>query len=143
MSRQDIKGEMKQSEGDPQIRRRLRQIRRERAQKRTMQAVPEASLVITNPTHFAVALKYDLDTMTAPAVLAKGADYMAFHIHESAQEHGIPVMENPPLARALHATVEVGDEIPTEHYKAVAEVIYYVLRLKGKLPGQNLAQARR
>jgi flagellar biosynthesis protein FlhB len=143
MSRQDIKDEMKQSEGDPQIRGKLRQIRRERAQKRMMQAVPEASVVVTNPTHFAVALKYDLDTMTAPAVLAKGADHMALRIREIAKEHGIPIMENPPLARALHATVEVGDEIPTEHYKAVAEVISYVLRLKGKLPGQNRAQARR
>jgi len=143
MSRQDIKDEMKQSEGDPQIRGKLRQIRRERAQKRMMQAVPEASVIVTNPTHFAVALKYDLDTMAAPAVLAKGADHMALRIREIAKEHGIPIMENPPLARALHATVEVGDEIPTEHYKAVAEVISYVLRLKGKLPGQNRAQARR
>jgi flagellar biosynthetic protein FlhB len=84
-----------------------------------------------------------LDTMAAPAVLAKGADHMALRIREIAKEHGIPIMENPPLARALHATVEVGDEIPTEHYKAVAEVISYVLRLKGKLPGQNRAQARR
>ncbi|NKB20091.1 MAG: flagellar biosynthesis protein FlhB [Alphaproteobacteria bacterium] len=139
MSRQDIKDEMKQSEGDPQIRGRLRQIRRERAQQRMMQSVPEASVVVTNPTHFAVALKYDLDTMAAPSVLAKGADHVAFKIREIAEENGIPIMENPPLARALHATVEIGDEIPTEHYKAVAEVISYVLRLKGKLPGQNRA----
>ena len=139
MSRQDIKDEMKQSEGDPQIRGKLRQIRRERAQKRMMQAVPEASVIVTNPTHFAVVLKYDVDTMMAPALLAKGADHMALRIREIAKEHGIPIMENPPLARALHATVEVGDEIPTEHYKAVAEVISYVLRLKGKLPGRNRA----
>jgi flagellar biosynthetic protein FlhB len=135
MSRQDIKDEMKNSEGDPQVRARLRQIRRERAQQRMMQAVPEASVVIANPTHFAVALKYELNEMAAPIVLAKGIDAVAFRIREVAEEHNIPVITNPPLARALHAGADIGDEIPSEHFKAVAEIIGYVLRLKGKLPG--------
>lgn len=135
MSRQDIKDEMKNSEGDPQVRARLRQIRRERAQQRMMQAVPEASVVIANPTHFAIALKYELNEMAAPVVLAKGIDAVALKIREVAEEHDIPVIRNPPLARALHAGAEIGDEIPAEHFKAVAEIIGYVLRLKGKLPG--------
>jgi len=134
MSRQEIRDEMKQTEGDPQIKGRLRQIRRERAQKRMMQAVPEASVVLTNPTHYAVALKYDIETMQAPVVLAKGIDHVALRIREIAEENDIPIVRNPPLTRALHASVEIGEEIPTEHYKAVAEVIGYVLRLKGKLP---------
>ena len=136
MSRQDIKDEMKQSEGDPQVRGRLRQIRRERAQKRMMQAVPEASVVIANPTHYSIALKYELNDMAAPIVLAKGVDAVALRIREVAEEHKIPVVHNVALARALYAGVEIGDEIPTEHFKAVAEIIGYVLRLKGKLPGQ-------
>lgn len=135
MSRQDIKDEMKQSEGDPQVKGRLRQIRRERAQQRMMQAVPEASVVIANPTHFAVALKYELNEMTAPVVLAKGIDAVALRIREVAEENDIPVITNPPLARALHAGAEIGDEIPPEQFKAVAEIIGYILRLKGKLPG--------
>jgi len=136
MSRQDIKDEMKQSEGDPQVRARLRQIRRERAQRRMMQAVPAASVVITNPTHYAVALKYELNEMAAPVVVAKGIDAVARRIREIAEEHRIPVVRNAPLARALHAGAEIGEEIPTEHFKAVAEIIGYVLRLKGKLPGR-------
>jgi flagellar biosynthetic protein FlhB len=139
MSRQDIKDEMKQSEGDPQVRGRLRQIRRERAQKRMMAAVPEASVVIANPTHFAVALKYELDEMPAPVCVAKGADNVALRIREVAEENGVPVMENPPLAQALYAGVEIGEDIPPEHFKAVAEIIGYVLRLKGKLPQQPRA----
>jgi len=106
-----------------------------------MQAVPEASVVVTNPTHFAVALKYEIETMSAPVVLAKGADHIAQRIREVAEENDVPVMQNPPLARALHATVEIGDEIPADHYKAVAEVISYVMRLKGKMPGQGKARA--
>ena len=136
MSRQDIKDEMKQSEGDPQVRARLRQIRRERAQKRMMQAVPDASVVIANPTHYSIALKYELNDMAAPVVLAMGVDAVALRIREVAEEHKIPVVHNVVLARALYAGVEIGDEIPTEHFKAVAEIIGYVLRLKGKLPGQ-------
>ncbi len=133
MSRQDIKDELKQTEGDPVIKQRLRQIRQDRARKRMMAAVPEASVVITNPTHFAVALKYEMDDMAAPVLVAKGVDHLAFRIREIAREAAVPIVENPPLAQALHAGVEVDDEIPAEHYKAVAEIIGYVLRLKGKM----------
>lgn len=134
MSRQEIRDELKQSEGDPAVRNRLRQIRRERAQRRMMQAVKQASVVVTNPTHYAVALKYELQTMQAPVVVAKGIDHLALKIREIAEEADVPVMQNPPLARALYAGVEIDDEIPVEHYKAVAEIIGYVMRLKGKLP---------
>ncbi len=141
MSRHDIKEEMKQTEGDPIIRSRLRQIRRERAQQRMMQAVPEASVVITNPTHYAVALKYELDEMPAPVCLAKGVDHLALRIRKVAEEHDVPIVENPPLTRTLYGAVEIGEEIPVEHYKAVAEIIGYVFRLKGKMPrrGQQAA----
>lgn len=142
MSRQEIRDELKQTEGDPAIRARLRQIRRERLQRRMMQAVPTASVVITNPSHYAVALKYELDAMAAPVVVAKGIDHIARKIREIAEAHGVPVMQNPPLARALHAVCDIGDEIPVEHYKAVAEIIGYVLRLKGKLPARSRARAR-
>ncbi len=102
---------------------------------RMMQSVPEASVVITNPTHYAVALKYEMGDMNAPTMLAKGADHMAAKIREIAAENDIPVLSNPPLARALYAGVEIGEEVPAEHYKAVAEIIGYVLRLKGRLQG--------
>jgi flagellar biosynthetic protein FlhB len=134
MSHQEIKDEFKQTEGDPMIKGRLRQIRQERARQRMAAAVPEASVVITNPTHFAVALKYELDEMDAPVLLAKGQDFLALKIREIAEEHGIPIIENPPIARALYAGVEVDQEIPPEHFKAVAEIIGYVFRLKGKMP---------
>jgi flagellar biosynthetic protein FlhB len=133
MSRQEIKDEMKQTEGDPMVKQRLRQIRHDRARKRMMAAVPEASVVITNPTHFAVALKYELDEMSAPILIAKGVDHLAFRIREIAREADVPIVENPPLAQALYAGVEIDDQIPPEHYKAVAEIIGYVLRLKGKM----------
>ena len=136
MSRQEIKDELKQTEGDPIIKQRLRQIRHDRARKRMMAAVPEASVVITNPTHFAVALKYEMDEMSAPVLIAKGVDHLAYRIREIAREAGIPIVENPPLAQALHAGVEVDDVIPPEHYKAVAEIIGYVFRLKGKMPAK-------
>jgi flagellar biosynthetic protein FlhB len=132
MSRQEIKDELKQTEGDPQVRARLRQIRTERARRRMMAAVPDADVVITNPTHFAVALKYDPAAMTAPRVIAKGADLVAERIRDLARENDIPLVENPPLARALYSSVELEQEIPTEHYKAVAEIISYVFRLKGR-----------
>jgi flagellar biosynthetic protein FlhB len=133
MSRREMKDEMKQSEGDPLVRARLRQIRTERARRRMMAAVPGASVVITNPTHFAVALKYEMGESGAPRVVAKGADLIAQRIRTVAEENGIPVVENPPLARALYAGVEIDREIPPEHYKAVAEIIGYVFRLKGKI----------
>jgi flagellar biosynthesis protein FlhB len=133
MSRQDIKDEMKQSEGDPQIRQRLRQIRHERAQSRMMSAVPEATVVVTNPTHYSVALKYELHDMAAPIVVAKGADHIAMKIREVARENNVPIVENKAVARALFASVEIDQEVPIEHFKAVAEVISYVMRLKGQL----------
>ena len=135
MSKQEVKEEFKQTEGDPMIKSRLRQIRMERARKRMMAAVPEADVVITNPTHYAVALKYDGETMEAPKLVAKGADLVARKIRELAKEHDVPIVENPPLTRALYESVEIDREIPPEHYKAVAEVIGYVMRLKGRLPG--------
>jgi len=141
MSRQEIRDELKQTEGDPMVRGRLRQIRRERAQKRMMAAVPEATVVVTNPTHFSVALKYELDDMAAPMVVAKGADHIAFRIREIARENDVPIVENPPLARVLYDGVEIGEEIPEEHYRAVAEVIGYVLKLKGKMPRRQAAAA--
>ena len=133
MSKQEVKEEFKQSEGDPMIRARLRQIRMDRARKRMMAAVPTASVVVTNPTHLAVALKYELGTEGAPTVVAKGAELIAARIREIATENKVPIVENPPLARALYANVEVDQQIPPEHYKAVAEIIGYVFRLQGKL----------
>ncbi len=135
MTKQQVKDEHKQSEGDPMIKGRLRQIRAERARKRMMAAVPEADVVITNPTHFAVALKYDQATMEAPKLLAKGVDNVALKIREVAEENEIPIVENPPVARALHASVEIDQEIPPEHYKAVAEIIGYVMNLKRGVSG--------
>ena len=128
MSFRELKEEFKQTEGDPAIKARIRYIRQTRMRKRMMAAVPQASVVITNPTHFAVALQYDRG-MNAPVCLAKGVDALARKIREVAEQHGVPVVENPPLARALHATVEIDHEIPPEHYKAVAEIIGYVMRL--------------
>jgi len=130
MTKQEIKDEMKQTDGDPHVKARLRQIRMERARTRMMAAVPEADVVVTNPTHYAVALKYDQGTMEVPKVVAKGADNIALKIREVAGENQIPILENPPLARALFATVEVDEEIQEAHYKAVAEVVGYIMRLK-------------
>ncbi len=129
MTLQEIKEEFKQSEGDPHVKGRLRQIRHARMKKRMMAAVPTASVVITNPTHYAVALKYDRD-MQAPVCVAKGADLVALKIREIATDNDVPIVESPPLARALFASVEIDDEIPVEHYQAVAEVIGYVMKLK-------------
>ncbi len=133
MSHKDIKDEMKQTEGDPLVRSRLRQIRMERARRRMMAAVPEADVVIVNPEHYAVALSYKHDEMSAPRVVAKGVDHMAQRIREVAEEHDVSIVENPPLARGLYAVAEVDEEIPAEHYKAVAEIIGYVMRLKGHM----------
>jgi flagellar biosynthetic protein FlhB len=137
MSRQEIKDEMKQSKGDPMVKQRLRQIRQERARPRMSAAVPQASVVITNPTHFAVALKYEFGEMDAPVLVAKGQDFMAKQIREIAEANDIPIVENPPVARAIYAGVEVDQQIPSEHFKAVAEIIGYVMRLKGKMPPGN------
>jgi len=133
MSKQEIKEEYRQNEGDPQIKAKIRQIRLERAKKRMMAAVPEATVIITNPTHYAVALKYEAGKMAAPICVAKGIDALALKIRKVAKEHDVPIVENPPLARALHAAVEVDEVIPQEHFKAVAQVIGYVMRLTGKM----------
>lgn len=130
MTKQEVKDEFKQTEGDPHVKSRLRQIRMERSRKRMMAAVPEATVIVTNPTHYAVALKYERDNMDAPKLVAKGVDHLAKRIRELATEHKVPIVENPPLARTLYASVEVDQEIPAEHYKAVAEVISFVLRLR-------------
>ena len=129
MSLRELKDEFKQTEGDPMVKGRLRQLRIARMRKRMMAEVPKASVVITNPTHYAVALQYERG-MNAPVCLAKGVDAVALKIREIARQHNIPIVENPPLARTLHATVELDREIPTEHYQAVAEVIGYVMRLR-------------
>ena len=129
MSLQEMKQEFKQSEGDPHIKGRIRQLRHARMKKRMMSAVPKASVIITNPTHYAVALSYERG-MPAPICLAKGIDSIALKIREIAKAHDIPIVENVPLARALHATVEIDHEIPVEHYHAVAQIIGYVMGLK-------------
>ena len=132
MTRQELKDEVKQSEGDPQVKARIRQIRLERSKKRMVAAVPEASVVIVNPTHYAVALKYESGKMNAPVCVAKGVDHLALTIRKVAEEHEVPIVENPPLARALYAAVELDEPIPPEHYKAVAQIIGYVMRLASR-----------
>lgn len=138
MTKQEVKDEHKSTEGDPAAKQRLRKVRMERAQRRMMQAVPDADVVITNPTHFAVAMKYDPDTMSAPLVVAKGQDLVAFKIREIAEENDITIVENKPLAQALYFGVDIDDEVPEEHYKAVAEIISYVWNVKGRtMPAQS------
>jgi flagellar biosynthetic protein FlhB len=136
MSLQEMKEEFKQSEGDPHVKGRLRQLRQARMKKRMMTAVPKASVIITNPTHYAVALFYERG-MQAPVCVAKGVDLLALKIREIAGKHDVPIVENVALARALHATVEVDDAIPVEHYHAVAEIIGYVMGLKRGLSGRR------
>jgi flagellar biosynthetic protein FlhB len=143
MTKEEVREEHKQSEGDPMVKGRLRQLRMERARRRMMQAVPKADVVITNPTHFAVALKYDAAKMTAPQLVAKGQDLVAKRIRDLAVEHNVPIVENPPLARALFASVELDQEIPPEHYKPVAEVIGYVMRLRKGYAGSPPPTAQR
>ncbi len=140
MTKQDVREEFRQTEGDPHIKSRIRQIRNEKARKRMMAAVPNADVVVTNPTHYAIALKYEPGKTAAPVVLAKGQDLIALKIREVAEEHKIPLVSNPPLARTLYATVEIDDEIPPQHYQAVAEIISYVLRLKRAAGGERAAR---
>jgi len=130
MSLREVRDEFKEAEGDPKIKAKIRQLRMSRMRKRMMAAVPSATVVITNPTHFAVALKWERG-MAAPICVAKGQDRIALKMREVAGENNVPIVENPPLARTLHATVEIDEEVPAEHYKAVAEVIGYVMRLNG------------
>jgi flagellar biosynthetic protein FlhB len=133
MTKQELKDEYRQSEGDPHVKAKLRQLRQEKARARMMQAVPTADVVITNPTHYSVALKYDPDKNDAPIVVAKGIDELAMRIREVARENDVIILPNPPLARVLFDTVDVDTAVPPDHYKAVAEIISYVFRLKGKL----------
>ncbi len=132
MTPKEVKDEFRQMEGDPQVKRRLAQLRVERTRQRMMAKVPDATVVITNPTHFAVALKYERDEMDAPVCVAKGMDYVAQRIREIAEENDVPLVENAPLARTLYRAVEVDEEIPEEHYKAVAEIIMFIYRGKEK-----------
>src|SRR6185437_6945303 len=127
MTKEELKEDFKQSEGDPHIKARQRQLRTERARRRMMQSVPEATVVVMNPTHYAVALKYDTDVAQAPLCVAKGLDSLALKIREVAEEAGVPILEDPPLARALYATVEVDEVIPPAHYEAVAKIIGFIL----------------
>jgi flagellar biosynthesis protein FlhB len=136
MSLREMKEEFKQSEGDPHIKGRIRQLRQQRMKKRMMAAVPKASVIITNPTHYSVALSYERG-MPAPICVAKGVDLIALKIREIAGEHNIPIVENVPLARALYANVEIDEEIPVEHYHAVAEIIGYVMGLRRGLSGRR------
>lgn len=130
MTRQEVKEEHKDAEGSPEIKGRIKQIQRERARRRMMQAVPKATVIIANPTHYSVALSYDQEVGAAPRVVAKGVDALALRIREVAKEAGVPIVENVPLARALYAQVDLDRAIPAEHYVAVAEVISFVLRLR-------------
>jgi len=133
MTKQEVKEEFKNQEGNPEVKGRIRQKMREVSQRRMMQSLPQADVVITNPTHYAVAIKYDPDASSAPVVLAKGADYLAMKIKEVAKDNKIEIVENKPLARMLYANVNIGDEVPPELYSAVAEVLAYVYHLQGRV----------
>lgn len=133
MSKQDIKDEYKKSEGDPLIKSKIKERQRQMAMQRMMQELPKADVVITNPTHFSVAIRYEAGTMSAPTVIAKGQDFIALKIREIAKKNRIVIMENKPLARALYSQVEIGQQVPEEMFKAVAEVLAYVYKLQGKV----------
>ncbi len=130
MTKQEVKDETKQTEGDPQLKARIRQIQREMSNARMMQEVPKADAVIVNPTHFSVAILYDRDVMTAPEVIAKGADHLALRMRTVARENNVPILERPELARDLYANVEIGDDIPERFYKAIAEILAFVYRIR-------------
>ncbi len=132
MTKQEVKDEMKQSEGDPQLKSRVRQIQREMSRARMMQEVPQADAIVTNPTHFAVAIRYDRETMMAPQITAKGADFLAFRMRTVAKENNVPVLERPALARELYRDVEIGETIPDRFYKTIAEILAYVYRIRKK-----------
>lgn len=136
MSKQEVREEVKESEGNPQIKGRIRRLQRDMARKRMMQEVPTASAVVVNPTHYAVALRYSIEGMTAPVVVAKGRNYLALRIRERARSHGVPIVENPPLAQALYKSVDVGQEIPAHLYRAVAEILAYIYRLTHRQPNK-------
>jgi len=135
MSKQEIREEFKDLEGNPQIKARVRRLQRERMRRQMMKEVPTATAVVVNPTHFAVALRYQMESMAAPLVVAKGKNYLALRIRQRAVEHQVPIVENPPLAQALYHSVEVGQEIPPHLYRAVAEILAYIFKLmKATLP---------
>ena len=133
MSKQEIKDEYKQDEGDPQIKGKIRQKMREASMRRMMQNIPKADVIITNPTHYAVAIQYDPNQYDAPFVVAKGTDHLAQRIKEIGRENKVEIVENKPLARMLYANVDIGQVIPPELYQAVAEVLAFVYNLKGKV----------
>lgn len=133
MTKQEVRQEMKDMDGDPLMKQRRARVARQLAMQRMAQQVPQADVILTNPTHLSIALRYDSDTMRAPKVIAKGADFMAMRIRQIATANGIPLVERKPLARALYGNIEVGDEVPEEHYAAVAEILAYVYRLSGKV----------
>jgi flagellar biosynthesis protein FlhB len=136
MSKQEVREEMKDIEGNPQMKARIRRLQRERVRRQMMKDVPTATAVVVNPTHFAVALRYQMESPGAPRVVAKGKNYLAQRIRQRAIEHQVPIIENPPLAQALYKSVDVGQEIPPHLYRAVAEILAYIFKLmKGRLPG--------
>jgi flagellar biosynthetic protein FlhB len=136
MSKQEIREEMKDLEGNPQIKSRIRRLQRDYARRNMMKEVPRATAVVVNPTHFAVAIRYTMDSMSAPLVAAKGKNYLALRIRRIAVEHQVPIIENPPLAQALYKSADVGQEIPPHLYRAVAEILAYIFKLmNGRLPG--------
>jgi flagellar biosynthetic protein FlhB len=136
MTKQEIREEMKDIDGNPQMKARIRRLQRERVRRQMMKDVPKATAVIVNPTHFAIAIRYQLDSMAAPLVVAKGKNYLAARIKQKAIENQVPIIENPPLAQALYKSVDVGQEIPPHLYRAVAEILAYIFKLmNGRLPG--------
>jgi flagellar biosynthetic protein FlhB len=137
MSREEVKQDYKNSEGDPHIKAKLKQIRMEKSRKRMMQAVPTATVVVMNPTHYAVALKYEPGETPAPICVAKGVDAVALRIRDLARESGVEVIEDPPLARALYAAVEVDGSIPRQHFEAVATIIGFILGKRTRSAGAN------
>ena len=133
MSKEEVKEEYKQTEGNPQIKSRIRSLQQSMARNRMMQAVPDADVIIRNPTHFAVALKYDIDHDNAPVLIAKGQDYIALKIVEIAEQSNVTVIENKPLARGIYASTPLNSEIPAEYYGVVAEILVKVFRMNKKL----------
>ncbi len=132
MSKQEIRDEAKESDGNPQVKQQIRRLQREALRRRMMSQVPTATAVIVNPTHYAVAIRYHVESMSTPVVVAKGKNYLALRIRQKAIENLVPIVENPPLAQALYASVEVGQEIPANFYRAIAEILAYIYKLRGK-----------
>jgi flagellar biosynthetic protein FlhB len=129
MTKLEVRDELKETEGNPQIKQRVRRIQRDMARRNMLREIPNATAVIVNPTHFAVAIRYDMEEMSAPRVLAKGKNYLALRIRQIAVEHEVPIVENQPLAQALYKSADVGQEIPPQLYRAVAEVLAYIYKL--------------